>query len=274
MIAGIWDCLSSQDVVNFVRYQVSEGKELTEIGEMICDHCLAPDTNSWVGTGCDNMTLLIVAITHGRSKEEWYAWIADRVKNNYGYETPSTPPQLYAQRRLLAFRANKEHHRSLEEKHAAQRNASTSVQSAPSPTLPLSPNDSSAGSASKDEPPESKSKLSSTNGPKSHQAGGDVVDSGRFVKDETEFDDDDDFEEDNGGRSFFTETLKPSSHIQSAGPSICSSVPLIVPPDEHSKSLMDGDTEGENFSSFFIHCIYLITSIFSFRAKTITATKW
>ena len=41
MIAGIWDSLSSQDVVNFVRYQVSEGKELTEIGEMICDHCLA-----------------------------------------------------------------------------------------------------------------------------------------------------------------------------------------------------------------------------------------
>ena len=104
MIAGIWDCLSSQDVVNFVRYQVSEGKELTEIGEMICDHCLAPDTNSWLGMGCVNMTLLIVAITHGRSKEEWIAY---RVKNNYGYVTPSTLPQLYAQSRLMAFRANR-----------------------------------------------------------------------------------------------------------------------------------------------------------------------
>ena len=117
-------------MVNFVRYQVSEGKELTEIGEMISDHCLAPDTNSWVGMGCDNMTLLIVALTHGRSKEEWYAWIADRVKNNYGYETPSTlpSPQLYAQSRLMAFR---EHHRSLEEMYASQCNASTSAQSAP-----------------------------------------------------------------------------------------------------------------------------------------------
>ena len=267
-------------MVNFVRYQVSEGKELTEIGEMICDHCLAPDTNSWVGMGCDNMTLLIVAITHGRSKEEWYAWIADRVKNSYGYETPSTLPQLYGQSRLMAFRANKEindkHRRSLEEKHAAQRNASTSAQSVLSPTRPLSTNDSSAGSASKDELPESKSKLG-LNGPISYQAGGDIVDhSGRllFVNDETEFDNDDDFEEDNGGRSFFIKTLKPSSHIQSAGPSISSSDPVIVPPDEPSKSLTDGDMEGENSSSFFIHCIYLITSIFSFRAKTITATQW
>ena len=76
-----------------------------------------------------------------------------------------------------------------------------------------------------------------------------------FVNEDTEFDDDDDFEEDNSGRSFFMETLKPFSHIQSTGPSISSSVPVIVPPDEHNKSLMHGDTEGENFSSFLIHCI-------------------
>ena len=156
MIAGIWDCPSSQDVVSVVRYQVSE----------------------------------------------------------------------------------------------AQRNASTSTQSAPSPTLPLSPKDLSAGSASKDETPESKSKLGSNN-LNSCEAGGDIVD----MKDETEFDDDYDFEEDNGGGSFFMETLKSSSHIQLAGPSISSSVPVIVLPDEHSKSLTDGDTEGENSSSFLIHCI-------------------
>ena len=65
-------------MVDFVRYQASQGKELTEIGEMICDHCLEPDTDAG-GIGCDNMTVLIVAITHRRSKEEWYAWITDRV---------------------------------------------------------------------------------------------------------------------------------------------------------------------------------------------------
>ena len=131
----------------------------------------------------------------------------------------------------------------------AQRNASTSAQSASSPTLPLSPKDSSAGSASKDETPESKSKLGS-NSLNSCEAGGDIVD----MKDETEFDDDYDFEEDNGGGSFFMETLKSSSHIQLAGPSISSSVPVIVLPDEHSKSLTDGDKEGVT-SSFLIDCI-------------------
>ena len=76
-----------------------------------------------------------------------------------------------------------------------------------------------------------------------------------FVNEETEFDGDDDFDKDNGGRSFFMETLKSSSHIQLAGPSISSSVPVIDPPDEHSKSFTDGDTEGENSCSFLIHCI-------------------
>ena len=251
-------------MVNFVRYQVSEGKELTEIGEMMCDHCLAPDTTSGAGIGCDNMTVLIVAITHGRSKEEWYAWIADRVRNNYGYETPSTLPQLYAQSRLMAFRANKEiydkHHRALEEKYAAQRNASTSAPSAPPSTQEISPKESSAGSASKDELPEPKSKWGS-NGPISHQAGGDIVDhSGQlmFVNDEAEFDDDDDFEEDNGGRSFFSETLglgrapspDPTKKLKDQ---LTEYEKGIL--DEHSNTLKDtgtdGDTEGDNS---FISC--------------------
>ncbi|KAM6503622.1 Protein phosphatase 2C (PP2C)-like domain containing protein [Amanita muscaria] len=75
---GIWDCLSSQQVVDIVRYEISEGKELSEITELICDHCLAPDEAEGDMIGRDNMTVLIVAILHGRSKEGWYSWIADR----------------------------------------------------------------------------------------------------------------------------------------------------------------------------------------------------
>lgn len=75
---------------------------------MMCEHCLAPDTNSGAGIGCDNMTVLIVAILNGRTKEEWYAWITDRVKNNVGRKTPSTLPQLYAQNRLATFRTRRE----------------------------------------------------------------------------------------------------------------------------------------------------------------------
>ena len=261
MIAGIWDCLSSQDVVDFVRYQVSQGTELTEIGELICDHCLAPDTTSGAGIGCDNMTILIIAITHGRSKKEWYAWIADRVRNNYGYHTPSSLPQLYAQSRLMAFRANKEiydkHQQALEEKYAAQRNASTSAQSAPSSTQARSQNDASAGSASKDElPEESKSKAMKwgSNGPISHQAGGDIVDhSGQlmFVNDDPNDFDDDDLEEDNGGRSFFTETLglgraKSPDLTRNLKERLTEYEKGIL--EEHSLELAgkDGDTQGEN----------------------------
>jgi protein phosphatase 2C family protein 2/3 len=286
--AGIWDCLSSQDVVNCVRYQVSQGKELTEIGEMICDHCLAPDTTSGAGIGCDNMTVLIVAITHGRSKEEWYAWIADRVKNNYGYHTPSTLPQLYAHSRLMAYRENKEaYDRQLREKYAARRNASASAQSALSSTQACSQNDPSTGSASKDKLPEPKSEATwGSNGPISHQPGGDIVDhTGQlmFVNDENDFDDDD-FEDDNSGRSFFSETLGLG---RARSPDLTKNLKEQLTEyekeilEEHSNRLehagTDGDTQGENSLYLLIHYISLpsFLSVFSFRTETtIKATQW
>lgn len=75
---------------------------------MICEHCLAPDTSSAAGIGCDNMTILIVAILNGRTKEEWYKWMADRVRNQYGFPTPEVVPQIYAANRLAAFKARRE----------------------------------------------------------------------------------------------------------------------------------------------------------------------
>ncbi|KAJ3763680.1 PP2C-domain-containing protein [Lentinula raphanica] len=105
---GIWDCLTSQQVVNIVRSKVAQGVELKEIGEIICDHCLAPDTQGGAGIGCDNMTILIVALLHGRTTKEWYEWIKQRVESQYGYATPSYLPQIYAQTRLAAYKARRE----------------------------------------------------------------------------------------------------------------------------------------------------------------------
>ncbi|KAG9315767.1 phosphatase 2C-like domain-containing protein [Chiua virens] len=105
---GIWDCLTSQQVVDFIRLRVSEGKELREIGEEICQHCLAPDTSSGTGIGCDNMTVLIIAVLNGRTKQEWYDWITDRVKTGYGFSTPDTIPQIYSPTRLMAYKARRE----------------------------------------------------------------------------------------------------------------------------------------------------------------------
>ena len=111
--------MSSQQAVDFVRLKVSEGKELTEICEMICDHCMAPDTSGGDSRiGCDNMTVLIVAILGGRTKDEWYSWITDRVKQKYGYETPITLPRLYEENRLASFKVRQE---ARKEREAAEK---------------------------------------------------------------------------------------------------------------------------------------------------------
>lgn len=105
---GIWDCLTSQQVVDFIRLRISEGKELSEIGEEICEHCLAPDTSSGTGIGCDNMTVLIIAILNGKTKQEWYDWMTERVKAGYGFSTPDAIPQIYSPARLMAYKARRE----------------------------------------------------------------------------------------------------------------------------------------------------------------------
>ncbi|KAI0720483.1 PP2C-domain-containing protein [Cerioporus squamosus] len=105
---GIWDCLSSQQAVNVVRLLISQGKRLPQICEEICELCLAPDTTTGAGIGCDNMTIMVVAILHGKSQDEWYEWVTDRVKNKYGYQTPETLPQLYSTSRLMSFKVRRE----------------------------------------------------------------------------------------------------------------------------------------------------------------------
>jgi len=104
---GIWDCLTSQQCVDVVRLLISQGKELSEVAEIVCELCLAPDTESGAGIGCDNMTMLVVALLNGRSKEEWRTWVTDRVKNCVGRATPDALPQLYSQSRLMAFKAKR-----------------------------------------------------------------------------------------------------------------------------------------------------------------------
>ncbi|CAE6509060.1 unnamed protein product, partial [Rhizoctonia solani] len=101
---GIWDCLTSQQVVDCVRRLVAEKKELGEICEIIMDRCVAPDSDVGAGIGCDNMTIMVIAILHGRTKDEWYDWMADRVNRNWGRETPEELPHLYSEARIAAAR--------------------------------------------------------------------------------------------------------------------------------------------------------------------------
>jgi protein phosphatase 2C family protein 2/3 len=48
--------------------------------------------------GLDNATVIVVAILHGRTEEEWYTWVTDRVENA---GVRPTIPQLYPAKELV-----------------------------------------------------------------------------------------------------------------------------------------------------------------------------
>ncbi|KAA3489859.1 putative protein phosphatase 2C 60 [Gossypium australe] len=55
---GIWDCMSSQMLVDFIHEQLRSETKLSVICERVLDRCLAPSTAT--GEGCDNMTMILV----------------------------------------------------------------------------------------------------------------------------------------------------------------------------------------------------------------------
>jgi protein phosphatase PTC2/3 len=89
-LAGIWDCQSSQAVVEFVRRGIVARQELSSICENLMDNCLAR-TSDTGGVGCDNMTVVIIGLLKGKTKEQWYDEIAQRVANGDG---PCAPPEF------------------------------------------------------------------------------------------------------------------------------------------------------------------------------------
>lgn len=53
------------------------------------DNCLASSSETG-GVGCDNMTIVIVGLLNGKTKDQWYEEIAKRVANGDG---PCAPPE-------------------------------------------------------------------------------------------------------------------------------------------------------------------------------------
>ncbi|KAF4466442.1 phosphatase, partial [Fusarium albosuccineum] len=86
---GIWDCQSSQAVVEFVRRGIAAKQDLDKICENMMDNCLASNSETG-GVGCDNMTMVIVGFLNGKTKDEWYEEVARRVANGDG---PCAPPE-------------------------------------------------------------------------------------------------------------------------------------------------------------------------------------
>ena len=60
---GIWDILTNEEAVAFVDDKLAMGHSPSKVCEMVCDRCLATDTDG-MGKGCDNMSVLIVLFTN------------------------------------------------------------------------------------------------------------------------------------------------------------------------------------------------------------------
>ncbi|VDO03738.1 unnamed protein product [Rodentolepis nana] len=66
---GIWDVMTNQEVISYVRSRLANGKSPDNICEELMMHCLAPNCNP-NGLGCDNMTVVIVCFLNGGTLED------------------------------------------------------------------------------------------------------------------------------------------------------------------------------------------------------------
>lgn len=75
--------MTSQEVVTFVRKGIADRIPLEIICESTMDHCLAADSELTY-IGCDNMTMMIIALLNGKTVEEWYEVVGHRVSERLG----------------------------------------------------------------------------------------------------------------------------------------------------------------------------------------------
>ncbi|THD20967.1 Phosphatase [Fasciola hepatica] len=62
---GVWDVMTNQEVISFVRLRLSHGISPTRICEELMMRCLAPNCHT-NGLGCDNMTVVLVCLLYGK----------------------------------------------------------------------------------------------------------------------------------------------------------------------------------------------------------------
>ncbi|KAI8471037.1 MAG: phosphatase 2C-like domain-containing protein [Monoraphidium minutum] len=62
---GVWDVMTNQEAVDFVRARLSDGAAPTDAACQLLDACLASDPKESRGVGCDNMTAIVVLLQRG-----------------------------------------------------------------------------------------------------------------------------------------------------------------------------------------------------------------
>ncbi|OZJ04934.1 hypothetical protein BZG36_02661 [Bifiguratus adelaidae] len=88
-ILCIWDCMTSQQVVDFINNRIRSGSKPEQICEELMDECLATESDM-SGVGCDNMTVIIVAWLNGLSIDEWMQKVIKQLDN----EEEETPKKV------------------------------------------------------------------------------------------------------------------------------------------------------------------------------------
>jgi protein phosphatase 2C family protein 2/3 len=66
---GIWDVMTNEEVVDFIRCRIAAKMEPPTICEELMTRCLAPDCQMG-GLGCDNMTVVLVCYVNGKPYDE------------------------------------------------------------------------------------------------------------------------------------------------------------------------------------------------------------
>lgn len=112
--AGIWDVMSNEEVLQFVRKRIAERMKPVEvctnafllawtynskfglflqICEVLLDHCLAPDCRMG-GVGCDNMTIILVCFLHNAPYSQLCEKCCSSSSSASSENTPTSPGSI------------------------------------------------------------------------------------------------------------------------------------------------------------------------------------
>jgi len=75
---GVWDYMSNEQVIEFIREGISNRLGLSQIAENLLNECASEKDDGSKKPSFDNMTMIIVGFLQGRTKEDYYNMIKER----------------------------------------------------------------------------------------------------------------------------------------------------------------------------------------------------